>query len=148
MEDSINAYITNFDPETGTIIIPDVYSEVVSSDAKFEVITNVEAKKLVIERQSDVVGHKRLIIAIDKADKKRGPIRKIFTEFFKKYLGFTDDDIIFVNRSEFGEDEEGNDQTKFSAETKEAMKNFGRAIFADRQYGLANQILNIAICEC
>ena len=55
MEDSINAYILNFDPETGTIIIPDVYSEVVSSDAKFEVTTNVEAKKLVIERQSDVV---------------------------------------------------------------------------------------------
>ena len=147
MEDSINAYITNFDPETGTIIIPDVYSEVVSSDAKFEVITNVEAKKLVIERQSDVVGHKRLIIAIDKADKKRGPIRKIFTEFFKKYLGFTDDDIIFVDRSEFA-GRPGYESTLFSAETKEAMKNFGRAIFADRQYGLANQILNIAICEC
>ena len=28
------------------------------------------------------------------------------------------------------------------------MKKFARPIFEDTQYGLANQILNIAICEC
>ena len=140
-------YIKNFDPETGVIILPDTYSKVVSSDAVFEMVQCVEAKKLLLERQDDVIGHRMMIYTIDKADKKRGPIRKIFTEFFKKYLGFTDDDIIFVDRSEF-EKIDGVWQTSFSAETKEAMKNFGRAIFADRQYGLANQIFNIAICEC
>ena len=40
----------NFDPEKGEIILPDVYSNVVSSDAQFEVVTCVEAKKLVLER--------------------------------------------------------------------------------------------------
>ena len=119
MEDSINAYITNFDPETGTIIIPDVYSEVVSSDAKFEVTTNVEAKKLVIERQSDVVGHKRLIIAIDKADKTREANRKVIVDFYITKLGFTQDDIIFVDRNEFNLDETNgiSELKKFSAET-------------------------------
>ena len=61
-------YRTNFDPEKSLIVIPDVYSNVVSSDAKFEVVTTVEAKKLVLERQDDLVGHKRMIYVIDKAD--------------------------------------------------------------------------------
>ena len=94
-----------------------------------------------------MVGHKRLIIAIDKADKTREAIRKIIVDFFKN-LKFTDDDIIFVDREEFGEDKDGVDQTKFSAETQEAMKKFARSIFEDPQFALANQVLNIAICEC
>ena len=61
-------YRTNFDPEKGLIIIPDVYSNVMSSDAKFEVVTTVEAKKLVLQREDDLVGHKRMIYAIDLTD--------------------------------------------------------------------------------
>jgi hypothetical protein len=57
-------YRTNFDLEKGFIVIPDVFSKVVSSDAKFEVVTTVEAKKIVIEKENDVVGHKRIIYAI------------------------------------------------------------------------------------
>ena len=41
--DTIELYLKNFDPEKGIIILPDVYSKVVSSDAKFEVLTCVEA---------------------------------------------------------------------------------------------------------
>ena len=137
----------NFDPEKGIIVLPDTYSKIVSSDAVFEIVRCVEAKKLLLERQDDVIGHRMMIYTIDKADKKREPIRKITIEFFKQELGFKDGDIIFVDRSEF-DGRPGYESTLFSAETKEAMKNFGRAIFADRQYGLANQILNIAICEC
>ena len=95
-----------------------------------------------------MVGHKRLIVTIDKADKTRDAIRKIMVDFFKDYLRFTDDDIIFINRTEFGEDENGIDQTKFSTETLEGMNKFARPIFEDKQLGLANQILHIAICEC
>jgi hypothetical protein len=42
-----------------------------SSDAVFEVVTCVEAQKLVIKRQDDVIGNKMLIYTIDKADKTR-----------------------------------------------------------------------------
>ena len=54
-----------------------------------------------------MVGHKRLIVTIDKADKTRDAIRKIMVDFFKDYLRFTDDDIIFIDRTEFGKDENG-----------------------------------------
>ena len=72
-------YTKNFDPENGEIILPDVYSKVVSSDAKFEVVTCVEASKLCLEKQDDVIGHKRLIFVIDEADKTamRKEIRRI-----------------------------------------------------------------------
>jgi hypothetical protein len=49
----------------------------------------------------------------------------------------TDSDIIQIDRTEFGEDEDGVDQTKFSDETKEAIKDFARPIFEDSEYGLA-----------
>ncbi len=71
--DVINLYRANFDPDYGTIIIPDTYSDVISRDAKFEVVTSVLAKKLKLERQSDVIGHKRLVMTIDKDDKTREP---------------------------------------------------------------------------
>lgn len=48
--DTIKLYTANFDPESGEILVPDVYSEVVSRDAKFEVVTCVEAKHLILER--------------------------------------------------------------------------------------------------
>ena len=120
-----------------------MYSNVKSSDAKFELVTTVEAKKLVLEREDDLIGHKRMIYVINKADKTKAPIRKVTTNFFKESLGFTDDEIIFVDKSEFEEK-----RTKFSAATQEAMKRFARPIFEDKQLGLANQILHIAICEC
>ena len=64
-------YSKNFDPDKGTITLPDIYSKVVSSDATFDVVTCVEAQKLSLEREDDVVGHRRLILTIDKADKTR-----------------------------------------------------------------------------
>ena len=72
-------------------MIPDVYSKVLSSDAKIESVTCNEARKLFLEKEDDLVGHKLLIYAIDKADKTREPTRKVAVEFFKTYLGFTDD---------------------------------------------------------
>ena len=89
-----------------------------------------------------------LIYTIDKADKTREPTRKITIEFFKNSLDFKDQDIILVDRNEFCEDKDGNGQTKFSDETKEAMKRFARRIFGDIHFGLANQILHVALCEC
>ena len=83
---------------------------------------------------------------IDKADKTREPTRKLTVDFFKNTLGFTDDDIIFVDKNAF-EKIDGVWRTKFSAETKEAMKKFARLIFEDTKQGLAKQVLNIAVCE-
>ena len=93
-----------------------------------------------------MVGHKILIYAIEKADKTREPTRKVAVDFFKTYLGFTDDEIIFVDRMEF-DGTPGQESTKFSAETTKRMNYFARSIFKDPQHGLAKQILNIAICE-
>jgi hypothetical protein len=44
-------------------------------------------------------------------------------------LGFTNDEIIFVDLKEFEKDE--NSRPKFSAATQKAMKNFARHIFED-----------------
>jgi hypothetical protein len=52
----------------------------------------------------DLVGHKKMIFTIDKADKRRDVIRKFIVDFFKNLIGFTNDDIIFIDRNEFGED--------------------------------------------
>ena len=144
--DLVNLYTTNFDPENGQIVIPDVYSKVLSSDAKIESVTCNEARKLFLEREDDLIGHKRLVYAIDKADQAREPIRKATIDFFKTYLGFTDDEIIFVDRTEF-EKIDGVYLTKFSDETTEKMNQLARSIFEDPQHGLAKQVLNIAICE-
>lgn len=59
-----------------------MFSKVLSHDAKFEVVTTVEAKKLVLMREDDLVGHKLMIYAIDKADMSMEPTRKVTTEFF------------------------------------------------------------------
>jgi hypothetical protein len=103
---------------------------------------------LFLERQDDLVGHKVLVYAIDKADKTREATRQVTIDFFKTYLGFTDNEIIFVDRKEFGEDKDGVDQTKFSAETTQRMNQFAISMFKDPQHGLAKQVLNIALCEC
>ena len=107
-------------------------------------MTPPEAKKLVLEREDDLVGHKRIIYVINKAKNTKKPIRKATTDFFKESLGFTDDEIIFVDKSEFEFD-----RTNFSAATQEALKRFARPIFEDakHEHGLAKQVLNIAICE-
>jgi hypothetical protein len=72
---------------------------------------------LFLEREDDLVGHKRLIYAIDKSDKTRDATRKVVIDFFKSKLGFTQDDIIFVDRNEFNGSSMENMSTKFSAET-------------------------------
>jgi hypothetical protein len=58
-----------------------------------------------------------LIFTIDKADKTREAIRAVLVDFFKKNLGFTHDEIIFVDRNEFVGSFLDNLSTKFSAET-------------------------------
>ena len=88
-----------------------------------------------------------MIFTIDKADLTRKANRKIVVDFFKKYFGFTDNDILFVDRTEFV-GTYGKRSTAFSAQTKEEMKKFARSIFEDAQFGLANQILHIVFCEC
>ena len=93
-------YNSNFDPYKGEIVIPDIYSKVLSSDAKIESVTCNEARKLYLNRQDDLVGHKVLVYAIDKADQTRESIRKVTIGFFKTYLGFNDDEIIYVDRNE------------------------------------------------
>ena len=101
VEDVINLFLTNFDAEYGSIVIPDVYSNVVSGDAQFEIVTSVLAKKLSLKRQDNIIGHKRMIYAIDREDRTREPMRRLLIDFFKKHLGFSKNDIFFIDRNEF-----------------------------------------------
>ena len=89
-----------------------------------------------------------IIYAIDKTDNTKEATRKVTIDFFKQILGFKDKNIILVDRSEFGDSRKGHIYTKFSEETKNKMKEFARHLFGDKEYLLANQVLNIAICEC
>ena len=91
-------------------------------------MTAVEAKKLVLEREDDLIGHKRMIYVFDGADKTKELTRKVIVEFFKKSLGFTDDEIIFVDVKDFYDAEI---RLKLSDETKKAMNKFARLIFDD-----------------
>ena len=68
-------------------------------------------------------------MTIDKDDKTREPQRNIIIEFFKKSLGFKEEDIILIDRTEFDFNEDGELQPNFSAETFEAIKNFAIPIF-------------------
>ena len=47
-----------------------------------------------------------MIYAINKADKTKEQTRKVTVDFFKNKIGFTDDEIIFVDLNEFIEHEE------------------------------------------
>ena len=89
-----------------------------------------------------------LIYTIDKADRTQRATRKVTIDFFKQVFGFQDENIIEVDRTEFIGTTRDDLSTKFSAETKELMNKFARPVFEGRQYLLANQVLNIAICEC
>ena len=105
------------------------------------------AKKLVLERENDLVGHKMMIYVVNGADKTMESTRKVTVKFFKKSLGFTDDEIIFVKLSDFYSiwRDNGYPELKFSHETQCAMNKFARLIFGNNQHGLAKQVLNIAI---
>ena len=80
-------------------------------------MTAVEAKKLVIEREDELIGHKRIIYVIDQADQTKEPTRKVTIDFFKVSLGFTDDEILFCDNKQFP-----GPHTNFSAETWQEIK--------------------------
>ena len=101
IKDLINLISSNFD-EIGSVVMPDVLSQVLSSDAQFECVSSILAKKVMLSRQDTVVGHKRLFYAIDLADKSRDLTRKKVTDFFKIHLGFLENEIEFIDRTKFG----------------------------------------------
>ena len=88
-------YTSNFDQKKGEIILPELFSKVLSSDGQVELTTCTQSRKLVLKREDDVVGQKRLIFAIDLeykhgTFKNREAMRQVLIEFFKVYLGFSD----------------------------------------------------------
>ena len=100
IKDFINLIISNFD-DSGSVVLPDVFSKVVSRDALFECVSSNLARKVKLCRQDTVVGHKRLIYAIDLDDNTRDSTRNEVTNFFKNYFGFLQSEIEFVNRTNF-----------------------------------------------
>ena len=80
-----------------------MFKKVLSNDAKFETVSSNLAKPLLIRREDNLVGHKRLIIAIDKANQspEATNMRKVITDSFKNIIGFEDKEILFIDRNEF-----------------------------------------------
>ena len=73
-------------------------------------------------------------------------MRKLTKNFFIKQLDFKEDDIITINRDEF--EQSGEEwQTKFRDKTKQDMNMTSMRMYTDPKVNLANQILNVAICE-
>ncbi len=115
IKDLINLIQSNFD-ESGSVVLPDLFAKVLSTDAIFECVSINLAKKLLLKRQDTVVGQKRLTYAIDFADKSRESVRKLTKDFFKDELGFTENEIEDVDRNNFYVDQDQIVKTKFSDE--------------------------------
>lgn len=64
IKDLLNLFTCNFDVQTGSVLLPDVFSKVMSSDAVFETVSSNLARKLKLLRQDTVIGAKRLIYTI------------------------------------------------------------------------------------
>ena len=106
IKDLINLITSNFD-ENGSVLLPDLFSKVLSSDAPFELVSSNLARKVRLIRQDTVIGHKRLFYAIDSTDNTKNSTRKVTVDFFKKELGFLENEIVYVDRSKFYKDEDG-----------------------------------------
>ena len=87
IKDLINLITSNFD-KSDSVILPDLFSKVVSSEAPFESVSSNLARKVRLIRQDTVVGQKRLFYAIDLDDNTRKSERELIVNFFKKELGF------------------------------------------------------------
>ena len=115
-------------------MLPDVFKKVLSNDAKFETVSSNLAKPLLLRRQDNLVGHKRIIFAIDKANQspEATNIRKVITDSFKNIIGFEDKEILFIDSNEFVYEDEGRCyRPNLSDATVKEMTDLGLPIFTD-----------------
>jgi hypothetical protein len=92
--------VTNLN-KNGLILIPDDLQKVTSQEAEFKAVINLDAKKLILERENDLIGDKIMIHVFNNADHNKEKSRTVSINFFKNSLGFTEDEIILVDISEF-----------------------------------------------
>ena len=78
-----------------------------------------------------MVGQKRLIYAIDAADKSKESLRELTKNFFKDELDFKESEIQFVDRTHFYKDQAGVWQTKFSDEEQKRLNYSAMVMFGD-----------------
>ena len=85
--DLIRLLFRNFDLSNGKLRIPQVFNQILSTDATFEIATCVLSNQLIISRQDDVIGHRFLVYAYDKKkDKEMKLIRDQVIKFFTERL--------------------------------------------------------------
>jgi hypothetical protein len=92
--------VTNLN-KNGLILIPDDLQKVTSQEADFKAVINLDAKKLILERENDLIGDKIMIYVFNNADHNKKQSRTVSINFFKNSLGFTEDEIIVVDIREF-----------------------------------------------
>lgn len=95
----IDLFTRNWEPELGSITLPDIFAKVISSDAMFETVSCNLARKLMLLRQDTMIGHKHLVYAYDPDLDNMDETRKRITDFFKKVFGFKEEDILMIDRN-------------------------------------------------
>ncbi len=96
--DLFKLFRANADITRNYIDIPSVYNQALPRDCSFEIATSNMAQQLRLYRTNDIVGHKFIFYAYDSSkDKIMEGTRRLFIQFVKKHLGFSDDSIIMID---------------------------------------------------
>ena len=153
--DIVNLFRANAHIMNNYFEIPKVFSQVKPSDCSFESATSHLAQQLRLYRTNDVVGPKVLFYAYDsKKNEKMKETRELFFQFFKDYLGFSDDSIIKIELKEIlcvintfllGKKY----YNKFTQITRSKMTALATSIFQGfKETGYSKQLLTIGVTEC
>ena len=117
----------------------------ISDDASFESVSSNLAQELRLFRQNDVVGKKVVLYVFDPDwNEVMEGARKVTFEFFKSQLGFSEENFIFVDKSQFNKE---NASWEFAADVEDKLRKFVKSVFEDAQHGLSKQIIQIGFSE-
>ncbi len=123
VNDLIRLLVRNFSMLNGKLRIPQVFNQILSSDATFEIATCVLSRELVLGREDDIIGHRFLVYAFDKKkDKEMKDVREHVIQFFKKRFGL---EVIQLDIEDF--------PNGFTLETQKEISKITRQVFCGVQ---------------
>lgn len=154
VKDIIDLFRDNSDIKENYVDIPMVYNQVKPTDCNLELATSNLAQQLRMQSTYDIVGSKVLLYAFDsEKNQTMAGTRKLFTEFVKEHLGFSDEQIIMIDQKELVNYEEDLQPSeyyeKLSSTTWKRLTAMATSIFDNfKNNGYANQLLTIGVTEC
>lgn len=106
MEAFIDHISNLFDPDDGTVLIPECFGmiDVMRHSVSFESTSSHLGRSLTLRRQDNRIGPKQLIVIVEEIskDKKSEPKEKtqLLTKFLLNRGGFKEDEILYLSESE------------------------------------------------